>query len=314
MTPEDLQKTVALITSTDPKNRQFGTGFVFRSRSATAHLLTCAHVIKAVGGSETVQIEGRKAIVIVTGEEWLDLAVLRVEGWGRKEELKLGEAGEQNSEFLTAGFQEYGNTRLLKSLSGKLENRVESISQKLGERVRGWELNLPGESSLQRGYSGAPIVETKSNQVIGVVSHREGEGKKGLAIDIKELGKIWKHIDSEQLYRKLCQLGYQQQVKLFQRLVSKQNLAALLIYGPPEYGQKWLLNRLLTHYFPGIENSKVVNVSLKRRGRSPSTQVLGRDFHRFFGFENPVTLEEATQAVYQCWQTRNLVLIFHDVD
>ena len=66
--------------------------------------------------------------------------------------------------------------------------------------------------------------------------------------------------------------------------------------------------------FPGIETSKVVDVSLKRRGRSPSTQVLGRDFHRFFGFANPVTLAEAAKAVYQCWQTRNVILIFHDLD
>ena len=253
MTPEELQKSVVLITSTDPQISRFGTGFVVSSRSGTVHLLTCAHVLRDVGGNEKVEVEGKKAIAIVTGEEeGLDLAVLRVEGLGIKEELKLGKAGEEKREFLTAGFQQItSKTRLLKSLRGKLENRIELSAKRLGERVKGWELSLEEEGGLKSGYSGAPIVEEESDRVIGVISHKQDEGKKGLGIEIAELGKIWKYIDSEQLYRKLAKLGYQQQVKLFRRLVNKQNLAALLIYGPPDYGQRWLLNVLLTHYFQG---------------------------------------------------------------
>ena len=167
---------------------------------------------------------------------------------------------------------------------------------------------------LKSGYSGAPIVEKESKRVIGVISHKQNEGKEGLGIEIEELRKIWRYIDSEELYQKLAKLGYRQQVRLFRRLVRKEDVAALLIYGPPDYGQRWLLNVLLTNHLPGVEMSKVVNVSLKRRGRSPSTQVLGRDFHRFWGLSNPVTLAEAAKAVYQCWQTRNVILIFHDVD
>jgi hypothetical protein len=313
MTPEDLQKSVLLITSTDPQISRFGTGFVVKSRGGTAHLLTCAHVIRDVGGSEKVQVERRKAIVIAIGDDGLDIAVLRVEGLGRREELKLGEVGKPNSEFLTAGFKLHGDGKILKFLRGKLGNQQPWIPDKLGKRVMVWELELNEESSLQPGYSGAPIVEEGSNRVVAMAIHREGE-KKGLGIDIKELDKIWQYVDREQLYRKLCNLGYEQQVRKFRGLVRTQDIAALRIYGPPEHGQRWLLHRLLNHNLPGMEISKKVSVDLSRRGISANTNVLGREFRSHFGLASTATLEGAAKAVYQCWQTMNVILIFDRVD
>jgi S1-C subfamily serine protease len=200
MTPEEIQASIVLITSTDSQNSRFGTGFVISSRDGTVHLLTCAHVIRDVGGSEKVAVEGKTALVLATGEEeGLDLAVLRIEGLGGKVELKLGEGIEPKSEFLTAGFQLFGKGKLLKSVEGRIESPVELMSQKFSERIKAWELSLEGDSGLQPGYSGAPIVEKKSDRVVGVTSHREGEGKKGLGIDIGELEKIWKYVDSDRL-------------------------------------------------------------------------------------------------------------------
>jgi hypothetical protein len=316
MTPEDIQKSVVMITSTDSQNSRFGTGFVLGNSHGRVHLLTCAHVIRDVGGIERVQVEGKKAIVIATGEEkGLDLAVLRIEGFGGRDELKLGEKIEERSEFLTAGFQSYGKDNLLKSVEGKIGNPVELMSKKFGERVKGWELNLEGEAGLQPGYSGAPIVDKRTNRVVGVISHREGEGKKGLGIDIGELKNIWKYVNSEQLYHKLCTLGYKKQVYLFQRFVRNHDISALLIYGPSElYGQKWLLNLLLTNHLPGIETSKVVNVDCRRRGKSPKFEIFGREFCGHFGLRKAGTSLEVVQAVYQCWQTRNIILIFDNVD
>ena len=56
MTPEELQRSVVLISSSDRKNNRFGTGFVVRQYSGSAYLLTCAHVVDDVGGSDKVQI------------------------------------------------------------------------------------------------------------------------------------------------------------------------------------------------------------------------------------------------------------------
>ena len=313
MTPEELQKSVVLITSTDSQNGNFGTGFVVKTQGGTTYILTCAHVVRQVGGEDKVQAAGKPGIVIASGEEeGLDVAVVRVEGLETKPSLKLEEGGGGQRDFLTAGFQKSGKTYLLQPVEGKLGTAVGIESQLLGERLQGWELKLLAENSLHPGYSGSPIVEKKSGKVMAIVTHRKGE-KKGLALAIKEVGKIWQFVDSEQLYRILVKLGYRQQVRLFSKLIKKEEIAALLIYGPPNYyGQRWLLNLLLGHHLPDSQISKVVKVDLKRRGRRLEKM---RELCRPFGVEpHQATWKEITQKVYQCWQTRNVIIIFNHID
>ena len=313
--PEELQKSIVLITSKDSQNSGFGTGFVVKTQGGNTYVLTCAHVVREVGGDEQLQIEGKKGIIIASGEEeGLDLAVVRVEGLESKPSLKLEKGGETSREFITSGFQRSGKLHLLKNVRGKLGSTVGVESQFLGERLQAWELNLSGENGLQRGYSGSPIVEEMSGKVIAVASHRQGE-RKGLALGIEEVTKIWEFVDSEQLYRTLAKLGYRQQVRLFQRLIKSVTTAALLIYGPPEYGQRWLLNLLLVNYLPQSDISQVVKIHLKRRGRSLAKSVITRELCRTFGVEpNRATLEEIANKIYQCLQTRNVLVIFDYID
>ena len=314
MKPEELQKSVVLITSTEPKNTNFGTGFVVKSQGGTTYLLTCFHVVRQVGGEDKVQAEGKKGIVIASGEEQgLDIAVVRVEGLETKPSLKLLEDGEEQREFLIAGFYRSGKTCLRQPVAGKLGSAVGIQSELLGEILQGWDLQLSGENGLHPGYSGSPIVEKKSGKVMGIVTHRKGE-KKGLALAIKEIRKIWQFVDSEQLYRILVKLGYRQQVRLFSRLIKKQEIAALLIYGPPDYGQRWLLNLLLVHHLPGIQTSKVFTVDLKRRGRRITLEK-SRELCRAFGVDpHQASFKEIAKKVYQCWQSRNVILILNEIN
>jgi hypothetical protein len=55
-------------------------------------------------------------------------------------------------------------------------------------------------------------------------------------------------------------------------------------------------------------------VELQRKGRGLEGEVLGREFRGHFGLSRSATATEVVQAVYQCWQTRNIILIFHSVD
>ncbi|MGK7944334.1 MAG: trypsin-like peptidase domain-containing protein [Microcystaceae cyanobacterium] len=309
----ELQESVLLITSTDPKNPRFGTGFVVRNRQGTVHVLTCAHVIRDVGGEDSVMVEGKKAWAIAVGEaQGLDLGVLRVEGLGRKREFKLGKGLERVSQFKTAGWQPYGKKHIIKAIGGTIGNSLQFGSK--GQRIKAWELKLDQESKLQSGYSGSPIVDQTSNKVLGIVSHKEGDGQKGLGIAIEELDKIWQYIDSGELYKKLCKLGYKKQVRLFSKFVKKQDIGALLIYGKPEYGQEWLLNLLLTQHLGEVENSRVYKVDLRVKGRRLRSEVMGREFRRFFDLSKDATLEDAVQAVYDCLKTQNVLLIFHGVN
>ena len=55
---------------------------------------------------------------------------------------------------------------------------------------KSWDLNIDDVDTLQPGYSGSPVVDEKG-VCIGIVSHREGRGEKGIAISIEVLTKIW---------------------------------------------------------------------------------------------------------------------------
>ena len=69
MNPEDLQKSIVLITSSESNNSRFGTGFIIRQVSGTAYVLTCAHVVRDVGGTEKVKADSKPATVIASGED-----------------------------------------------------------------------------------------------------------------------------------------------------------------------------------------------------------------------------------------------------
>ncbi|MGB7444220.1 MAG: trypsin-like peptidase domain-containing protein [Coleofasciculaceae cyanobacterium] len=311
----DLQDSIVLITSSEPNINRFGTGFVIRQVSGTAYLLTCAHVVRDVGGKEKVKAEGKPATVIAFGEEdGLDLAVLRVDGLWGKPSLKKQVAGEKGDAFMIVGFQLLNKAHLIRPLQGQLGEQVGLQSKRLGERIEAWDLQIVDDYFLQPGYSGSPVVDEASGQVLGVVSYRQGEGRSGLAISIEALDKIQRFVDSEQLYGALLKLGYKQQVRLFRKLVKDHAIAALLIHGLPDYGQRWLLNLLLVKHLSYLTASRVVPVGLNRRSRRSDARAIWREFCSRFSLPRNSSLAEIAQAVYQSLQTQNIILIFHNVN
>ena len=61
-------RSVLLVTSANPGTAAFGTAF-FTGRDAggRAYVVTCAHVVKDVGGADSVNIGGKSARVIAMG-------------------------------------------------------------------------------------------------------------------------------------------------------------------------------------------------------------------------------------------------------
>jgi predicted RNase H-like nuclease (RuvC/YqgF family) len=52
----------------------------------------------------------------------------------------------------------------------------------------------------------------------------------------------------DRLYQALLKLGYSRQVLTFRKFVQQYPVAAFLIYGKLDYGQRWLLNRLVVQH------------------------------------------------------------------
>jgi hypothetical protein len=119
---------------------------------------------------------------------------------------------------------------------------------------------------------------------------------------------------SQNLYLALLKLGYKDQILAFRRFVRSQSIGAFLIHGCPDYGQRWLLNRLVTQHIDDGTSSKVLPIELHRIGRRIDISTLWRELGGRCGLPRQNTTTEIIDRVYQWWQTQNVVLIFHDVD
>lgn len=190
--------SVILIASSNAStNESFGTGFVIDKDEQITYLLTCAHVVKDVGGPEQVKANGLPATLIVSGENnGFDLAVLRVEGLLDKPRLNLCAIGQEEKPFIISGF--YGFARktppALRDIQGQLGKQIRLASSDGYDRINAWDLRIEDKHYLQPGYSGSPVIDRSTGCVLGVVSYRIGKGEEGLAISIEALKQIWKDI------------------------------------------------------------------------------------------------------------------------
>ena len=119
--------------------------------------------------------------------------------------------------------------------------------------------------------------------------------------------------DREPLYGALLRLNYFQQVKLFKKFLASGSVGACLIQGDKECGQQWLLNRLV-QFVPGFNAAKVVSFNLSRKTRANSSNALWRELAGRVGLLGEHPLPKIAEAVWHCWQSQPVILIFHAVD
>lgn len=197
--------TVFLVTD-GSSSGNFGTAFVFYRDASAAYLLTCAHVVKAIG-IDKLQVGGYKPTVVALGEEGQspDLAVLCVEELKERPCWSLCATGKKGTQFTTEGFRKDGNQYLQRRISGKLGERVPILLQ--GQSTHfGWDLNIGDGKRLQPGNSGSPAWDKKL-RVLGVVSRRQVDGHEGMAVSIDALKEVWKDMPSGLIKRPLVDIN-----------------------------------------------------------------------------------------------------------
>lgn len=101
----------------------------------------------------------------------------------------------------------------------------------------------------------------------------------------------------------------------FKRFIKAQSVGAFLIHGSPEYGQRWLLNRLMIQYVRYGTIGKVVRVDLDRIARRRDVSTLWRELGGRVGLTGKQhSPTEIAERVYKSWQTQHVILVFHGVD
>ncbi|NES04827.1 MAG: SUMF1/EgtB/PvdO family nonheme iron enzyme [Okeania sp. SIO2F4] len=188
-----LEKSIVLITSADDRKKNvIGTGFTFYREQNYTYLLTCAHVVEDVGGEESLLVDGISPEVVAMGDiQGFDLAVLRVENLNNLllQLINLSEA--ENKKFQIPGNYLYGEEkkRRLKIVEGVVGKK--SFLTQNNQRVIAWELSINSGDRLRKGYSGAPVVDGVTGDVLGVATNMEKDGAEGLAISVEALINIW---------------------------------------------------------------------------------------------------------------------------
>jgi formylglycine-generating enzyme required for sulfatase activity len=208
--PQPIRDGIVRVASADPGNRNFGTAFVVGRKDAVAYLLTCAHVVRSVGGPDQVRAGPARARVLAQGsaDGLDDIAVLEAELPAGCVPLRLGyetrsddyEARSGHGCTVT-GFRDLpgqpGTVRLLQ-VEGRLGQRTRM--EKLNQRVEVWELRM--DQDLPPGLSGSPVVDVNTGEVVGIATlSLQGEPVSGLAITVATAAQVWPRLRELQAMR-----------------------------------------------------------------------------------------------------------------
>src|SRR6266516_4329377 len=115
------------------------------------------------------------------------------------------------------------------------------------------------------------------------------------------------------VYNALLKLNYRNQAELFRKLITKSQVGAFLIYGEEDYGQRWLLNRLISRV-PCTIAGKIVSINLKSIARRWALNALYRELGRQLGLDSALAPQNVIEQIHGWWQTQTVILIFHNLD
>ena len=196
------EKSTFLITSS--ANRSFGTGFCIYRDDRGSYIVTCAHVVDECGGDEML-IDGMGVQLKAKGDsQLLDLAILYVDGFTDAVpwDISLSETiKDELTPFEVRGFKPHKQgSYKLETLYGEIE-KVSTVYTSMGSTPT-YELNINGNDSIEKGYSGSAVVCASSKLVIAVATDRNRSGKEAYAIPLYNIKSIWKDIPRELLEKK----------------------------------------------------------------------------------------------------------------
>jgi hypothetical protein len=178
-----LEKYVCKIIDSEGKVR--GTGFFIRP---DGHIATCYHAVKACKGNVKVGIFGVSEPIIceiVRENELCDIAVLKI----NRENcpvLLLSPDCKPGDQIFSHGFSiQHPSTEFPQGFP------IKSIMSGNTTIKSGLEMLVLENTEVDYGMSGAPAVDGRTDNVIGILTLKYQEGKKALVIPADRLFEMW---------------------------------------------------------------------------------------------------------------------------
>jgi hypothetical protein len=198
MTPSDdrgrgtrpsVAPAVVLITPLDGGLASNGTGFVIANTEAGAKVLTCSHVV-GHDPLAKVLVDGRAPSLIETAFDLgLDLALLTVPELSAPP-LAIGGLDLTDELLRYVGFSKlYVDDYMRTRVDIRLTRALDLQHARARQSFLAFEMEVAGDGGVQPGHSGAPLM--LGAEAVGVVSHRLGEGKKGLVLALRAALRQW---------------------------------------------------------------------------------------------------------------------------
>lgn len=177
-------------------NKSFGTGFVIDSDEKGVYILTCQHIVDDV----VTPIVVEKVLAdVVAQDSFIDMAILYVSKL-QLEPLPLQKVCCDELAVDIIGFGHFSQDMTQKKyISATLYDEVVELhSNENSKRFNVHKIKTDDGFRLERGNSGSPVICKKSQNVIAMISNKEGSSI-GYAIDIEQLKNIWKEMPEDLL-------------------------------------------------------------------------------------------------------------------
>lgn len=165
--------TDSILCITNLKKQLLGTGFVVESNEEYSLVLTCGHVVGQCVGNSDLYVNNEVVEVIKNQyEDGIDLALLKINK--TYSALNIGTECSEEVDVHVEGYSLF---------SGKIKREaIKNITVKCGISFKlesdGSEvlaMKLYPSEPISQGYSGAPVLCSKTNQVLGLVHLQTGE-------------------------------------------------------------------------------------------------------------------------------------------
>ena len=171
-------------------NSSFGTGFVIDQNSEGVFILTCQHILDDVEIPVVEQVLAK----VIAQDHFVDMAVLFVPKLTQAP-LTLQSASCHHVNVEVIGFSHFNqNLTQKKHISATLyPDTVELHSNDDNRHFNVHKIKVDEGFHFERGNSGSPVICKKSNNVIAMISNKEGNNI-GYAISIEHLKNIWKEM------------------------------------------------------------------------------------------------------------------------
>ena len=177
-------------------NKSFGTGFVIHSDENGVYILTCQHILDDVATPIVVE---KVLAEVIAQDSFVDMAILYVSKL-QLDPLSLQKESCNKLEVDIIGFSHFNQDMTQKKhISATLYDKaVELHSNDNNNYFNVHKIKTDDGFRLERGNSGSPVICKRSQNVIAMISNKEGSNI-GYAIDIEQVKNIWKEMPSDLL-------------------------------------------------------------------------------------------------------------------